>query len=199
MEIGDVLNVVAAALISVGGAGAIVVALSSWLGKVWATRLMDREKAAHARELESLRSELRKDSEAELAALRNELDIFKEKHLRGHQDKIQIYRLVVDVVAELLGDLDFIQVFGDLPEEAKRQRWDKFNRGRMRAYGYLAMLAPQPVMDASDDLFDHLIQISHGQAPYEWSEVRARVLALLNETRKDIGIDETAIRYNGML
>lgn len=199
MDIGDVLNIVAAAVLSVGGAGAVVMALSSWLGKIWAERLMEREKAEHAKELENLRSELRKNSEVELAGLRNELDIFKEKHLRGHQDKLEIYRLVVDVVAELLGDLDFIQVFGDVHEEVKRQRWDKFNRGRMRAYGYLAMLAPQTVMDASDNLFDYLIQVSHGQARYDWPEVRARALALLNETRRDIGIDENAIQYNGVL
>jgi len=129
MSLSDVWNIVAAGVMSIGGGGAIVFGLSSWLGKVWANSFMEREKATHARDLEQLRSELQRNNEVQLSNLKKDLDIYKQKHLRGHEDKVQIYRLAVDVITDLLGDLDLLQ---QTPLEPKERlgRWDKFNRGR---------------------------------------------------------------------
>ncbi len=196
MSLQDALTVVVTGITSIGSAAAIIFGLSSWLGKVWANRLMESEKAAHARDLEKLRSELQHTNEVKLSQLKEELDTYKQKHLRGHGDKVRIYRLVVDVVINLLGDLDMAQQLA--PIEAV-ERWDKFNRGRMQAYGYLAMLAPQSVMDTYDALFDHLILVTKGCLPYAWPKVRELVLRLLNEVRKDIGFDPSPIEYRGKL
>lgn len=78
-------------------------------------------------------------------------------------------------------------------------RFDEFNEQRLKVYGYLAMLAPQSVMDAQDSLIDHLLKISHGTVVYEWSAVREKALALLNAVREDIGIGKEPITYNGEL
>ena len=69
----------------------------------------------------------------------------------------------------------------------------------MMLYGYLAMLAPQNVMDAYDKLMDHLLQIFHGTKQYLWTEVRALAISALNEIRKDVGIDKSPIEYRGEL
>ena len=69
-----------AILFSVGSAGAILFALSSWLGKVWASRILERE--------------------------RNELSILKETFLKEHNEKTATYKAVVDVVSKILADLD---------------------------------------------------------------------------------------------
>ena len=199
MSLSDVLQIVATGVMSIGGGGAIVLGLSSWLGKVWANRLMESEKETHARDLERLRSELQRTNEVELSKLKEELDIYKQKHLRGHEDKVQIYRQGVDVVIELLGDFDLLQQTSVDDVKTWLQRKDKFNRGRMRAYGYIAMLAPQCVMDAADALLDHLILVSHGQLPYEWPKVRELIFGVLNEVRKDIGFDPSPIEYRGLL
>ncbi|EMX0314406.1 hypothetical protein AAFZ98_004561 [Vibrio parahaemolyticus] len=61
------------------------------------------------------------------------------------------------------------------------------------------MLAPQSVMDAQDKLIDLLLLVAHGNANYEWEVVRELALKLINEVRKDIGIDKSAIAYNGEL
>ena len=159
---------------------------------------MEADRANHAKELEKLRSELHHESEATLATLRSDLEIFKEKHFKGYTDKLAIYRLVTDVIVDVLGDLDLMMLSGAPPADGTA-RWDRFNRGRMKAYGYLAMLAPQPVVDGMDALMDHLIQVSHGQDRYEWPTVRALVINLLNEVRKDIGIDASPIEYRGEL
>jgi hypothetical protein len=197
MTITDVFSIATTVILSVGGGGIIVFALSSWLGKIWANRLMEAERAKHAEELERLRSELHHESEATLTTLQSDLEIFKEKHLKGYTDKLAIYRLVTDVIVDALGDLDLITLSGAAADGTAR--WDRFNRGRMKAYGYLAMLAPQSVMDVMDALMDHLIQVSHGQDRYEWPKVRVLVLNLLNEIRKDIGIDASPIDYRGQL
>ncbi|MBW1795902.1 MAG: hypothetical protein JRJ38_16015 [Deltaproteobacteria bacterium] len=42
-------------LSSVGGAALIIVGLSSWLGKVWANRILESEKAKYAKELDKIR------------------------------------------------------------------------------------------------------------------------------------------------
>jgi len=47
-------------LASLGGGVVIVYAFSSWLGRLWADRLMAKETAKHTQELERLRSDLRK-------------------------------------------------------------------------------------------------------------------------------------------
>ena len=58
MPITDAWRVALAVLASLGGGGVIVVMLSSWLGKVWADRLMQGDRAKHSEELEKLRSNL---------------------------------------------------------------------------------------------------------------------------------------------
>jgi len=69
----------------------------------------------------------------------------------------------------------------------------------MQVYGYLAMFAPQTVIDAQDRLIDHLILISNGHKAYIWSEVRELALSFINEVRQDVGIDKSAVQYKGSL
>lgn len=54
----DLNQVISSIILPVGGTGAIIVGLGAWLGKLWANRILDIEKARHARELEKLKSEL---------------------------------------------------------------------------------------------------------------------------------------------
>jgi hypothetical protein len=179
----DIFKIITAAIASVGVAGGIIFALSSWLGKVWASRILDREK-----------NELNK----ELEATKRELDVYKDTYLKNHNDKVIIYRAVIDIVSKLLSTFDSFQS-GRMPHTDAAQAFDIFNEQRMQTYGYLAMLAPQQAMDAHDQLIDHLIKISGGDAPYEWERVRNLAINFINEVRNDIGIDKTPISYNGEL
>lgn len=181
---------------SVGGAAVLVFTLSSWLGKVWAQRIMDKERAEHERDLAALRSKLEGDTARGLEALRTDLSIFKEQHLKGFHDKVSIYRMVADLIVEVLGDFDLAQ---ENSTRLNPQRMDQFNRQRMKAYGYLGMLASQQIMDAYDKLMDHLLVVSQGTRPYVWNEVRGLAINLLNEIRADLKFDETPIAYRGAL
>ena len=60
MGTSSVFEVTWAILSSVGGAGAIILGLSSFLGKVWANLFMQQEVAKHNEKLEAVKSELKK-------------------------------------------------------------------------------------------------------------------------------------------
>jgi len=88
----DVLKIVSAALASLGGGGLIVMAMSGWLGRLWADRLMEKERNEHARILEQDRSKyaqelagLKSGFEATHRRLQAELD----KTVFGHQLFVQ--------------------------------------------------------------------------------------------------------------
>jgi hypothetical protein len=195
MPIDEVYKIVTAILVALGGGGAIVFALSSWLGKVWADRLMLTQTAKHQNDLAALQSALRLKVDADLAKIKTDLDILKEKYLKGHNEKIEFYRLTVDIIIEILGDLDYLQTHGKLQNASEKV--DAMNRGRLRAYGYLAMLASQEVMTGFDNLFDYILEVTNGERNYEWPMVRQLSLTVLNEVRKDIGIDPAPISYFG--
>ncbi|EKO3944675.1 hypothetical protein F7U70_003593 [Vibrio fluvialis] len=179
----SIFKISAGFLASVGSASAIILGLSSWLGKVWAQRILEQEKNKMAIGLETTK---------------RELDLAKDKLLSHHSDKIAIYRMVIDTVAEILAAFDAHQNRKLSTTEAN-ETLEKFNKDRIRLYGYLGMLAPQSVLDAQDKLVDRLILVANGNADYEWAVVRELVLKLINELRIDIGIDKSAISYNGQL
>lgn len=54
-------------------------------------------------------------------------------------------------------------------------------------------------MSGFDNLFDYLLLVVNRKEHYHWPKVRELSLALLNEIRKDIGVDPTPISYFGKL
>jgi hypothetical protein len=192
----EVLEIAGAILASVGSAGAIILGLSTWLGKIWANRIMLADRAAHDRELERLRTELRAEAERQQSALQAELDIFSAKHLGAHVDKLAAYRFAVDLVAGILAHLTQYAIgLGDMTRA--KEIVNQFEQSRLKLYGYLAMLAPQEVMDAQDALMECILEAIYDGKKHEWREVRELALVLINEIRKDIGVDPRPIAYRG--
>jgi hypothetical protein len=197
MSATDTAEIALVVVSAIGGGGLIVFGLSSFLGKVWADRLMLKQSAEHDRSLQELRTRLERNANADLELLRRQLEITTTTHLRETTDKLTIYRAVVDLVADVLGDFDqFSRQGAPLPDGL--QRLDRFNRQRLKIYGYMAMLAPQSVMDAYDSLADHLLLVATGKKSYIWTEVRSLALCVLNEVRADVGLDKTPIQYKGV-
>lgn len=58
-----VLEIVAAAIASVGGAGAIIWALSSFFGKMWANKILEKQKAEYQKDIEQYKSALLRELE----------------------------------------------------------------------------------------------------------------------------------------
>lgn len=196
MSLGDVLAIVTTVIVAFGGAGAIIVVVSAWLGKLWADKLMNADRAKHESALAKLRSELDQFNQIEIEKVRTELGLSKEHRLREISDKIHIYRLMVDLISEVLAHFD------RAPAELKAfepEKFSSFNAQRLRLYGYMSLTSPQEVMDAQDQLVDYLLKVAYGSERYEWPTVRGRAIALINECRKDIGFDSTPISYNGKI
>jgi hypothetical protein len=193
----EIWKTAAAILAALGGGGAIVVAFSGWLGKLWAEKLMAKEKAKYEAELAELKSQLERSNQDNLTRLQTELGIFKDTYLKLHNDKIGTYGFVCGVVSDFLADMNMLQV-GQKPDA---NFYDRFNRGRLKAHGHLAMLAPQEVMDAYDALIDEIFFILERNPPNkaqeDWKEIRRLVYILLNTIRKDIGIDKSEVAYRG--
>jgi hypothetical protein len=58
MTVADAWSVALAVLASLGGGGLIVASLSSWLGNVWASRILEKDRAKYATEIERLKADL---------------------------------------------------------------------------------------------------------------------------------------------
>lgn len=190
----EVFKLVGASIFSVFTAGAVIAALAAWLGKVWAERILSRE----ANELKRQLGEAQHKLDLSLKEAERELDLFKESRSRIHTDKINIYRGIIDLVAKVLANFDAAETSAT-PAQDTAQQLHTLNEQRIRLYGYTAMFAPQAVMDAQDALIDHLMLVAHRQRPYVWPEVRSLALSLINEVRRDVGIDKSSIEYNGPL
>ncbi len=207
----EIWETVAAIIVSFGGAGTIIIACSSWLGNLWAKRIMENERHEHQVALEALRADLsQKNQEAiesvraslelknssALEKLKAELEINNTQSLTGFHDRLKTYRLAVDILCEVLGDLDIVYA---TKKALDANRFDQVNRARLKIYGYLAMLAPQNIMDANDAMFDHLIEIINSKKEYEWNEIRALALTFLNAMRQALGFHVDQVNYNGKL
>jgi hypothetical protein len=70
MTFEDTLRIAATILASLGGAGVVVIGFSSWLGKIWAERLMNADRAKYSRELEELKARLILDNQKSLESIR---------------------------------------------------------------------------------------------------------------------------------
>jgi hypothetical protein len=94
MDLKALVEVAATIIVGLGGAGAIVIACASWLGKVWASRILEADRLKYGRELERFRSEL----EASHRVLQGELD--KTIHIHRVQFETE-FRVLSDIWAKL--------------------------------------------------------------------------------------------------
>ena len=63
MSISEIFQVSGAILGSVGGAAAIIFGFSTWLGKVWANRILEKDKLKYSTELEKIKNKIQSESE----------------------------------------------------------------------------------------------------------------------------------------
>ena len=162
----DSLSVGAAVLVSVASSGAIILALSSWLGRVWAERIAERERAKFARDLEQYRSEL-----SELVAHR--------------QDFVIRRRAVYTSLATSL------RVFLGSPQPAT----DEEKRTFLRAYDESCLWSTDEVAETVGVLLDALRAnfVSPGSIPQP--QLQDLYGGCILAMRRDSGFRETNLKY----
>lgn len=169
------MQTVTVILTALGGGSAIVFALSGWLGKVWAERLMARETAAHTKELESLRADLQEKS---------------DRASHTYKLKLELYKEVSGPLVELVSKS---QLIGELTREDMLS----FETARLNSTSLLAMFAPKAVCDEYNSVIDYIFDCTDGDAVWSFSEFRARAYRLLTHIRQDIGLYSDDVSYSG--
>lgn len=116
----DTFRVITAAIVSLGGGGALVLAMSSWLSKLWAARILERERATYAKELENRK--------AELTRLTAEHQI---RYTRLHERQAEV---IAEVYAKLEDLHDAIRFLAKLrPAPVEQERIDELENARQHA------------------------------------------------------------------
>ncbi|GHE21773.1 hypothetical protein [Halomonas urumqiensis] len=195
MTVLDILSIGASIIASLGGGAVIVFALSNWLGKLWAERLMESERHQHVIELEELKDSLKRTSEEQIASIKAHIDIAREAQVKEHSDRVAIYRAAIDLIAVMVAKVEMMMLGkrGALTSEELQE----FESQRLRVYAYLAMHAPQSVMDAHDALTDLILAVIYDGKETNWESFRGLAINFLNEIRKDVGIRVDPITYQG--
>lgn len=106
--IDNILKIAGAIIGSVGSASMIIIGLSSWLGKVWATRIYEKERNKHEQELKEFQTKL----DTKLAEFNSELDRL------GHQNKLRFTMLheqrmiiIKELYTKLVDLQDYLNIF----------------------------------------------------------------------------------------
>lgn len=164
-----------AVVASLGGGGLIVVMLSSWLGKIWADRLMTRETAQHARDLEALRAVLKDGSN-------------RSSHL--FKEKIALYKEAGGPLIDLMTEM---QATGTVSPASQIS----FEKSRLSSTALLAMFAPADVFDSYNEIIDYLFDCFEGKKSFEFSVFRVMALKMLSKMRRDVGLYADDVSYKG--
>jgi hypothetical protein len=111
-----------AILASVGGAGVVLFGLSSWLGKVWASRIMEREKAELIKSIDTTKADLTRSIEREKAVM-----AFHEEHRSDIQElssqRLDALNRKRDVYTRLATKMRIFLKAGMPPEQAESEKW----------------------------------------------------------------------------
>lgn len=78
MDLGTAFSTALAVIASIGGGGLIVLGMSTWLGKVWASRILESDRRRFSEELERIRGELEKTIHAHRIQFETEFKVLSE-------------------------------------------------------------------------------------------------------------------------
>lgn len=98
MNLVDILTISATIIGSVGSAAVIILGLSSWLGKVWANRLMNNEKFKHQKKLLQMSESIKYENNIELENLKAKIEsnshIDKLDKTHEHEERKKIKAVI---------------------------------------------------------------------------------------------------------
>lgn len=127
----EVFTVASAIFASIGGAGVIILGLSSWLGKVWANRILESEKKEHNKEIEHYKSRL----ELELQKVHYANDkanyISKKQYEMEFTIYLEIWESLIDLNQKTFNLFRTYDRIPENEEELKEYKLAKFEEYRV--------------------------------------------------------------------
>jgi hypothetical protein len=155
----EIFKLAGAIIASLGGSTLLVVGLSGWLGKVWAARIMERERTALTISIERVKADLVRSighEKAELTRLqdahRAELQVLSGQRQDALNRKRDVYAQLVTTMRVLLRSSA-----GSPSTEDDQKRF-------LEAYDKSYLWAPDAVSIAISDLISVLEKIASGRA-----------------------------------
>lgn len=169
----EAFEIAQAVLLALGGGGAIVLVLSSWIGKIWAERILANEKHTYDKQLDQFKTEIQ---------------FIKERASLNYQQKLELYKAVTGPLVEISALINRDGLTADHVNE--------FDRQRLYITSHLVLFAPENVVHSFNDIVDYLYN-SLDSNNYEFYIFRGMAMQFLSEMRKDIGIYLDDVRYKG--
>jgi hypothetical protein len=124
LSVEEAFQVAAAIIASIGGSSVIVAALSTWIGKIWANRLMQRDIARHQEDLERLKSELKRlESEHSVRFARlheRQAEVIASLYEKLYQFNIALHRLLFEYQHREIRE-DRVQLQEQILEQEQRR------------------------------------------------------------------------------
>ena len=118
MSLADAINIGTSIVLSLGGAGVLIIGFSTWLGKVWAARVLEQDRMKYKKELEATKAQYEK----QLEAYKQELDKSKALFIRYSESQFKLYN-------DLWGSLCKLRITVD-------DLWNQANIENLRALAY---------------------------------------------------------------
>jgi hypothetical protein len=106
----EIFEIAFAILASLGVSGGIIFVCSSWLGKIWANRILESDRAKFQKEIESLKSDL--------------LVNIKEREIKVGAIQEERNKIVIKLAASLSKACSHCYVYAELGEVALRECFD---------------------------------------------------------------------------
>ena len=148
-RITEIFSVATALLASVGGASILLIAMSSWLGRVWASRILEREKADLSRSIETTKAELTRSIESDKAALTAFLDEHRSELQQLATERFDALNRRRDVYARLATKMRILLRADMADAQRESDKW-----AFLAAYDEGFIWASERVTAAVRDLID---------------------------------------------
>lgn len=153
----EIFEIAGAVLVSLGGAGAVLFTLSGFLGKIWANRIMEKEKAELDKDIEKYKNKL--DTELQRLSFANDRAIHVSKN--QYEKEFQFYTEIWESLIELTNrTLNLFPLMENVPkdqEELKKFKIVKYDE-YMKAYNQYLLLSKKYLPFYNEDISQKFIE-----------------------------------------
>ena len=150
------------------GGSAVAIGAVAWLIKSLVSHLLGKD-------VEMFKSRLKYEAEHGNHLLLQKISLYKE-----------VSNPVIDLIVKA-------QHNGTLTQEDLQE----FDKERLSTTALLAMFAPSDVFDEFNVMIDYIYDSFEGKQEWSFNSFREKALSFLSKVRKDIGLYEDQVSYNG--
>lgn len=125
----EIFNIAVAIILSLGGSGAVLIGLSSWLGKIWADRILQSEKQKYSLEIEEYKNKLDKQLNLLNSSIDKSIFVTKLQYDKEFSIYLEIWGSLSECVIStkaLYPKYENVFTDEEKQEEYKEKKWKRF-------------------------------------------------------------------------